>query len=236
MVHLGIDAGDDAADPLADPGYRQATLDLLGAMAYGELTAFSRLAADADLAPTPAARAALAGLAVAEFGHFGRLRERIAQLGGDPEVAMRPFVAAIDAFHERTAPGTWLEGLVKAYVGDNIAADFYREISTFLDGDTRALVLAVLQDAGQAGFVVSTVRAAIAADPRLAGPLALWARRLVGEALSQAQQVAAERDALTMLLIGGADRPGADLGELARMFRRLTDAHTGRMRLLGLPG
>ena len=35
---------------------------------------------------------------------------------------------ALEAFHERTAPGDWLEGLVKAYVGDGIAEDFYREV------------------------------------------------------------------------------------------------------------
>jgi len=56
----------------------------------------------------------------------------------------------------------------------------------------------------------------------------------VGEALSQAQQVAAERDALTTLLVGGGTIPGADLAELARMFARLTDAHTKRMQRLGL--
>ena len=42
-------AGDDAA-------YRAAVVDLLGVLAYGELTAFSRLAADADLAPTQPTR------------------------------------------------------------------------------------------------------------------------------------------------------------------------------------
>ena len=47
------------------------------------------------------------------------------------------------------------------------------------------------------------VREAIAADPRVAGRLALWGRRLVGEVLSQAQRVAAERDALSNLLVGG---------------------------------
>ena len=50
-------------------------------------------------------------------------------MGVDPEEAMAPFVAPIDAFHERTRPTGWLEGLVKAYVGDGIATDFYREIS-----------------------------------------------------------------------------------------------------------
>jgi hypothetical protein len=56
----------------------------------------------------------------------------------------------------------------------------------------------------------------------------------VGEALSQAQRVAAERDALAALLVGGIDRPGADLAEVGRMFARLTENHTKRMAALGL--
>ena len=68
----------------------------------------------------------------------------------------------------------------------------------------------------------------------MAGRLALWGRRLVGEALSQAQRVAAERDALAALIIGGVDRPGADLAEIGRMLARLTDNHSRRMADLGL--
>ena len=44
-----------------------------------------------------------------------------------------PFVAAIDEFHARTAPSDWLEGLVKAYVGDGIAVDFCRAVAELLD-------------------------------------------------------------------------------------------------------
>ncbi len=87
-------------------------------------------------------------------------------------------------------------------------------------------MLEVLEDTGHSEFAVDRVRAAIDADPRLAGRLALWGRRLVGEALSQAQRVAAERDALAALLVGGLDRPGADLAEVGRMFARLTETHT----------
>ena len=58
--------------------------------------------------------------------------DRLTELGVDPAEAMAPFVAALDAFHESTRPSTWLEGLVKAYVGDGLAADFYREIAAFL--------------------------------------------------------------------------------------------------------
>ena len=95
-----------------------------------------------------------------------------------------------------------MRGLVKAYVGDGMAADFYREIAVYVDDTTRQLILDVLADEGSSGFAVREVRALIAADPVQIGRLSLWGRRLVGEAISQAQHVAAERDALTMLIVG----------------------------------
>ena len=172
-----------------------------------------------------------AEMAAAEFGHFQLVRRRIEELHADPWQVMAPFVAAVDAFHARTAPADWLEGLVKAYVGDGIAADFYRTVATLLDAPTQALVLEVLADTGHAGFVIERVRAAIAADPKVAGRLALWARRLVGEAFGQAQRVAAEREPLARLL---ADDSRNQLGDIGRMFARLTDDHAARMAALGL--
>ena len=221
--------------PDADPGtYDAAVVDLLGVLACGELSAFERLCADAALAPTLDDKAEVAAMACAEFGHFQQLRARLTELGVDAETAMRPFVAPLEAFHASTAPADWLEGLVKAYVGDGIAADFYREISVLLDDQTRQLVLEVFDDTGHSEFVVAKVRAAIEADPRLGGRLALWGRRLMGEALSQAQRVAAERDALAALLAGAPGEGGMDLVELGRMFTRITEQHTKRMAALGL--
>ena len=57
----------------------QATVDLLGVLAYGELTAFERLADDGSFAPTVADKAALAAMAVAEYNHFALLRDRLAE-------------------------------------------------------------------------------------------------------------------------------------------------------------
>jgi hypothetical protein len=229
---VGIAAQDWAAASAA-PHYRAAVTDLLGALAYGELAAFERLAEDAKLAPTLADKAELAAMASAEFHHFERLRDRLAAIDAEPTAAMEPFAAALDGFHRQTAPSDWLEGLVKAYVGDSIASDFYREVAVRLDSDTRELVLAVLDDTGHAQFAVDKVRAAIDADPRVGGRLALWARRLMGEALSQAQRVVAERDALSTMLVGGV-ADGFDLAEVGRMFSRITEAHTKRMAALGL--
>ena len=139
-----------------------------------------------------------------------------------------------EEFHAKTAPSDWYESLVKAYVGDGIASDFYREIAHQLDSHTRDLVLDVCGDTGHANFAVATIVSAINRDPRLGGRLALWGRRFVGEAISQAQRVAAERDGLSRLLVGDVDRPGMDLGDIGAMFARLTAAHTQRMQILGL--
>jgi len=217
---------EETSEPPAD-----GVIDLLGLLAYASLVAFFQLSDDAALAASLADKADLAELAVAEFGHFQLLRERIKDMGTDPQEAMRPFVDPVDAFHARTAPSDWLEGLIKAYVGDGIADDFYRLVAQLLDAPTKELVLEVLADSGHAQFVISRVREAISADPAVAGRLALWARRLVGEALSQAQRVAAEREPLARLLAGASP---AQLGEIGRMFAALTDAHAERMAALGL--
>ena len=207
-----------------------ATVDLLGVLAYGELTAFERLASDAQLAPTVQDKVELATMAAAEFGHFTTLRDHLVTCGVDAQEAMAPFVEVFDTFHDSTQPNDWLEGLIKAYVGDGLATDFYREVSAYVQDDqTRALVLEVLADTGQASFAVSRVKQAIVDDPSVGGRLALWGRRLVGEALIQAQQVAVERDAMLALLVGSGDLAG-----ITRLLSRLTDAHTERMTSLGL--
>ena len=210
-------------------------VDLLGLLAYAELVAFFRLSEDAVLAASLADKAALGAVAVAEFGHFEKLRSPLTHMGVTPEQAMLPFVEPLDAFHARTAPSDWLEGLVKAYVGDGIAADFYRAVAQLLDPPTQALVMEVLADTGHAGFVIPRVRAAVAADPSVAGRLALWARRLVGEALAQAHRVVIDRPALAVLLVGSAGAAGSQ-GDIGRMFAHLTDAHDRRMADLGLTG
>lgn len=209
----------------------QAVTDLLSAIGYAELTAALRMAKDGLSAPDLLVRVWMGRAACAEMEHFDRIVDRLRERGHDPQEALEPFTGPVDAFHERTRPRDWLEGLIKAYVGDGIARDFYREIAQRVDAADRELIESVLSVEAQDEFVVRTITEAIEADPSVAGRLALWARRMVGEAIAQAQYVALEREALIDLLVGGQ---GGDLGDLGRMFTRIIDLHGERMARLGL--
>src|SRR5262245_28199777 len=157
----------------------RAVIDLRGMLAYGELHAFDRLAADARLAPDLQRRAALSSMAGVEIANYARLSARLTELGVDPEEAMRPFVTPLHEFHDQTEPRDWLEALTKAYVGDGVADDFFREVAAFLSAPDRQLVLDVLHDTRYDDFACTEIKRAIEADPAVANRLSMWARRLV---------------------------------------------------------
>lgn len=214
------------------PGSRDAVIDLLGALSYAQLSGFEALAAHAQMTPHLTAKMAFARMAVQMFSRCEQVALRLEGFGVPYADAMAPFVTAIDNFHTRTAPSDWLEGILKAYVGDGIVRDFYTEMAGRLDPDNRDFIVGLLGRVGEPDYILHTLHEAIAADQRVAGRLALWARRIMGETLQQTQSVAAERDSLVALLIGG--EAGSGITETGVMLGRLTDAHTARMHRLGL--
>ncbi|MET0452734.1 MAG: ferritin-like fold-containing protein [Mycobacterium sp.] len=208
------------------PGVNQ----LFALLAYGEVAAFYRLTDEARMAPNLAGRINMASMAAAEMIHYELLRDALAKRGVDIVPAMTKYASALENYHRLTMPSTWLEALVKTYIGDALAADFYLEIADALPTDAGDVVREVLAETGHSQFVVAEVKAAVAASDRQRHRLALWSRRLLGEAITQAQYVLAQHDELVDLVMSS----GEGLGQMAEFFERLQNTHNRRVRELGL--
>jgi tRNA isopentenyl-2-thiomethyl-A-37 hydroxylase MiaE len=222
--------------PAADPAAPRIPVDhpgidkLFALLAYGELAAFYRLTDEARMAPDLRGRIAMASMAAAEMSHFEILRDALRARGIEVELAMTGYVSALENYHRLTTPSTWLEALVKTYIADALAADFYLEITDVLPDEVAGVVRAVLSETGHSQFVVAEVRAAVTASGRQRNRLTLWARRLLGEAITQAQFVLAEDDELADLVVSGT----GGLGRITEFFDRLQHTHAERMTQLGL--
>jgi tRNA isopentenyl-2-thiomethyl-A-37 hydroxylase MiaE len=221
------------ADQLTDPPTPRLSADhpgvneLFAVLAYGEVAAFYRLTDEARMAPNLRGRISMASMAAAEMGHYELLRDALERRGVDVVPAMSKYASALDNYHRLTTPSTWLEALVKTYVGDALAADFYLEIADGLPDEVADVVRAALSETGHSQFVVAEVRAAGA---KQRSRLALWSRRLLGEAITQAQYVLADHDELVDLVVSRTD----GLSQLGAFFDRVQHTHDERMRELGL--
>ncbi|WP_174185856.1 ferritin-like fold-containing protein [Nocardia barduliensis] len=225
---LGVSSTDPAN--LSIPASHPGVTDLFAVLAYGEISAFYRLAEEAKLSPTLRGKVAVAKMAAAEMEHFKTLEAALAARGAEVFDAMAPFVRALDDYHTSTDPSTWLESMVKFYVGDGIAADFYTEIAGALTPDVAAVVRDVLAETRHSEFVVEEVRRAVTESRSERDRLTLWGRRLLGEAITQAQYVMAQRDELTDLVLTAT----GDLNGIAALIERMQDSHAERMAVLGI--
>jgi hypothetical protein len=217
---------------------RTDVLTLLGLVAHLELVAFTRLAADSAEAPTIDQRLRLMRFSAGAVDRLDRIFAHIESLGGRPDLEITRFTHALDDFDARTTPGTWWERLLTAYVGYGVADDFCKAAAARLDDETRDLVMDVLDGTSHAELTVATLAQAAQGDDVLTSRLALWGRRLVGEALGVVQTLLAGQPGLARLALDGGDEPGrsgpADPEAMTRLFGRLTAEHTRRMGRLGL--
>ncbi|CQD19926.1 ferritin-like fold-containing protein [Mycobacterium europaeum] len=226
---LEADPGDRSPGPRL-PADHPGVNELFAVLAYGEIAAFYRLTDEARMAPDLRGRISMASMAAAEMQHYELLRDALEARGVDVVSAMSKYVSALENYHRLTMPSTWLEALVKTYVGDALAADLYLEIADGLPDEIAGVVRAALSETGHSQFVVAEVRAAVTASGKQRSRLALWSRRLFGEAITQAQYLLADHDELVDLVVTGA----GSLGQLSAFFDRLQQTHDRRMRELGL--
>jgi tRNA isopentenyl-2-thiomethyl-A-37 hydroxylase MiaE len=225
-----------SADQVADsptprlPADHPAVNELFALLAYAEIAAFYRLTDEARMAPDLRGRISMASIAAAEMGHYELLRDALERRGVDAVSAMSKYVSALENYHRLTTPSTWLEALVKTYVADALASELYLEIAGGLPDECVDVVREALSETGHSQFVVAQVRAAVTTSSKQRSRLALWARRLFGETITQAQYLLADHDELVDLVVFGTE----GLAQLGGFFDRLQETHDKRMEELGL--
>ncbi|MFW0792387.1 ferritin-like fold-containing protein [Gordonia sp. CPCC 205515] len=207
-----------------------AVTKLFAVLLAGEYSAFYRLIEESKMAPDVASQIAIARMAASEIHHFDVLAAQVSARGLDPTASVERYRSVFDQYHSATTPKTWYESLVKAYVGDGLAADFYTELAGVLPGDAQTVIAQVMSQTSSSHFAREQVTAAVTRDPSLKSPLTLWGRRLLGEAITHAQWVLAAEEEVTDLLFAEA----ASLQGVASFFDAIAAEHAKRMSDLGL--
>ena len=198
---------------------------VVAALCYGERLAGRRAAEAAALAPDARGRSQQEQVGAKERHSADLLEYRLAEIG-TPDLmdAFRPF---FDAFFERTEPEGWIEVQTFHYVGDAMVRDFAEIVVPHLDPITAELVRSALSDRdAQEAFALDELTRGMKEDPEIHKRVTTYARRVIGEALTQTRRALDATGALTSLL-GGPD------GE-KRMFLEILERHRVRLDRLGI--
>lgn len=204
----------------------------LGLLAVGELSSFERLSTDAQYASSVHDSLALARLAAGEVSDAERLLARITEVGGDAHGVIGSHAETRTLFRPRITPRDWYESLMTRYVFDAIVLDVTRAAAQGVDPGSGTLVPEVLDDTARLDFLAERLSAAVADDAQLGGRLALWGRRLVGEAMGQGQRVLDHAVFAPFRAAGDTTTPREEAR--SAVLSRATANHSRRMSLLGL--
>jgi tRNA-(MS[2]IO[6]A)-hydroxylase MiaE-like protein len=199
--------------------------EILAALSYGERLAARRAQEGSDLAPDARGRQHQAAVAAREGRAASLLEARLGELGSlDMERVFAPF---FDAFFERTSPSDWEELQAFHYVGDAIVADFAEALIPVLDPVSAEVVRSTIAQREELEvFALDELTRSLDRDPAVADRIAIYARRVIGEALTQTRRAL---DATTALrdLLGGQELE-------KRVLLDLLDRHRRRLDRLGI--
>ena len=199
-----------------------ALIQVLGAVAYGELKAYEGAKAEAEAATDPAVRRRYRTVAAEELRHHKGFVARLEAMGADPERAMAPFRAPLDRYHA-AAERDPVDAAVFDYLGEGVADDLLHWLRTVVDDETATFIDGVIEDeVGHEADAAADLRAVLATEPDGPVKAARASRRMLVHMLRSGRHGAAPLVAFVRL-----GRPDA-------LLRALLGGHTRRMRSLGL--
>ncbi|MCI4354693.1 MAG: ferritin-like domain-containing protein [Thermoplasmata archaeon] len=219
-------AGESTGEELApgDAGARS-TAEILAALAYGEQLGADRAGRNVGLAPDGRSRSQQQHIADLELRNWELVDARLHELKGEAYVdVVRPF---FDAFFAQTEPADWVEAQTFHYVGDALVSDFADGLVPLLDRVSGEVIRLALRDReAQETFALDELQRTLEDDPSSAERIADYARKIVGEALTQTSRALEATEGLRLLL------GGSQAGK--RFILTLLDSHRQRLDRLGI--
>jgi len=153
---------------------------------------------------------------------------------------MDPYAERIQTFHSKTSGIDWYEAILKVYLVGGLLDDFYRRLAVGLKPALRAEIDEALDDPGFEEFAIKVLLESMQEDDTLGSRLAVWGRRLMGDALLELRAAFDNRK-----LAGIAENAKLSLDQerevnlaayskLEPLVTELIATHTLRMDALGL--
>jgi rubrerythrin len=200
----------------------KALVQVLGAVAYGELKAYEGAKAEAEAAEDPAVRRRHRTVAAEELRHHKGFVARLEAMGADPERAMRRFRTPLDRYHGRS-PDDPVTDAVMGYLGEGVADDLLTWLRRVVDEETATFIDSVIEDEiGHEADAAADLRAALDSAP---------------DARARATRAARQM----LLHMAWSGRTGAAplaaflrLGRPHELISTLLAGHVRRMRAVGL--
>ncbi len=212
-----------------------ATVELLGALAYGQLRAIDAAARVIAVAPDAATADGAATVVEHELAAYRALLADLSGRVDEPEQVMDAMKPHFDAYFDRAPLDDWFGASVFFALGLPIAADFAAAIAPVLDGDTAQLVREAIggRDVFEAAAVEQLKAQLVDEDSvRRARQLS---GDLLGRALTSYQEAMGETDALKVLFAGAAAEQGTTgEAQVKRLAMEVLTGHRRRTVMLGL--
>lgn len=208
-----------------------ATVELLGALTYGQLRAFETTARAVRVAPDARTMDRVADHAVREHAAYQLLRDHLIELTDLGAAVMDRQKPLFDAFFDGVPLDDWHAAATFFAVGLPMAADFVRGIAPALAPDTALVVVGALVDRGDFEQFARDQVLELIGDEADRDRTKGLVGELMGRALTGFQGALSATDALEVLLSERGDVSGDLVKQLAMT---VIENHRRRMHALGL--
>lgn len=212
-----------------------ATVELLGALCYGQLRAFEAAARLVRFAPDVDRGARVAELAIVEHGAYAQVAAELhhrTELASSVIDRQKP---RFDAYFDALELDDWFSGVVYLATGLPIAADFARAVAPTVDERAAEAVLATADTRPLERFAFSELEGMLDDDSIAMSRARHLVAQVTGQALTGVQGVLGDTDALRVLFERHAQQQGESPERVVkRMLIDVLEAHRRRMLPLGL--